>query len=152
MKPQHPPGATNADGHPLLQNYRPPRKNSTLSQPNMYTNTTSTVPLPQAIPANTVSWSFLYLGLVAFAINSMTQPGDMVCGFNADVGFLLKSSPIICNLDAMLVLYDLFSEYWATRLWKTAHTEMIRRRFNSERYRGFKDAKRADMHVNRTNE
>jgi len=104
----------------------------------MDTNTTSTVS-PQAVSPNTVPWPSLYLALVAFAINSMTQPAGMVCGADADVGFLLKSSPIMCILDASLafceLLYTYFTTPWAERSCQIAHTDVIRRRFHSEIYK-----------------
>ena len=121
----------------------------------MDTNTTSTVS-PQAVSPNTVPWPSLYLALVAFAINSMTQPAGMVCGADADVGFLLKSSPIMCILDASLafceLLYTYFTTPWAERSCQIAHTDVIRRRFHSEIYKGLKHAKLAGFQVNRTNE
>ncbi|OAG17542.1 hypothetical protein CC77DRAFT_1023058 [Alternaria alternata] len=111
----------------------------------MFANTTSPITPPQFFQPNTVGWPSLFFGLLPFAINSMTQPAGMVCGANADVGFLLRSSPIICILDAFLVLWDLFSIYRVQGSFSRAQDEMIQRRFRSEIYRGFKKAKELDI-------
>lgn len=51
---------------------------------------------PQPRPQNEVLWESLFWGLVPFALNSMQQPAGLICGADADVEFLLRSSPVIC--------------------------------------------------------
>jgi hypothetical protein len=92
----------------------------------------------------TVSWPSLFWGLVPLTINSMTQPGGMVCNADADVGFLLRSSPVICICDAVLMLIRLALDRHQASSWHEAHKRLIRRRFQSYIYAGWK-RNRADM-------
>lgn len=89
-----------------------------------------TVPeAPSIAPASTVSWQSAFWALVPLALNSMSQPSGMVCEFPSKFNFVLRSSPIICLLDALLVLARLA---WYTAVLKSpsaAVQRIIRRRF-----------------------
>lgn len=110
----------------------------------MDSQTRSSVPVP---------WSSLFWGLVPVAINSMTQPGGMVCDADADVGFLLRSSPIICIVDAVLIVVQLAIDRAGTASsFREAREQLIQRRFQSDIYAGFKKSKTAEFAVNWSNE
>lgn len=54
-------------------------------------------------PAGTVSWQSVFWPLVILALNScLQQPAD-ICGIDAELGFLVKSSPVFCGIDAVLI-------------------------------------------------
>jgi len=57
-----------------------------------------------ATTANLISWESALFALIPFAFNSMTQPAGPVCGAPAALSFFLRSSPIICVVDALLLL------------------------------------------------
>ncbi|KAF5227208.1 hypothetical protein FANTH_14827 [Fusarium anthophilum] len=96
---------------------------------------------PIITSSEAVSWPSLFWGLVPFAINSMTQPAGIVCGADANVEFLLRSSPVICILDAVLILIRLAYE-WHTKSFRQAHDYIISSRFQSEMYIVFKQSKK----------
>jgi hypothetical protein len=77
----------------------------------------------------------------------MTQPAGMVCGADADVGFLLRSSPLICITDAVLLLSRLGYEYHREGSFRNARDKMIGHRFQGAMYDGFKAAKRAGYEI-----
>ena len=109
----------------------------------MYTTTSSSA---------FIFWPSLFWGLVAVAINSMTQPGGLVCNADADVGFLLRSSPIICISDVILMLIRLALDHHQTKSWRKAHKKLIGRRFQSHIYDGWKTSKRGEVKITRSNE
>jgi hypothetical protein len=82
----------------------------------------------------------------------MTQPAGMVCGADADVGFLLRGSPIICFADAVLALVQLALERYHTSSFRHAHERLIRRRFQGEIYDGLKQSKLNKVNILRSNE
>jgi hypothetical protein len=89
-----------------------------------------TVPeAPSNVPANTVSWQSAFWALVPLALNSMSQPSGMVCDFPSRFNFLLRSSPIICLLDALLVIARLAWYTAALKSPSAAVERIIRRRF-----------------------
>ncbi|CAG8973916.1 hypothetical protein HYALB_00003694 [Hymenoscyphus albidus] len=51
-----------------------------------------------------VLWYSLFWGILAIAVNSMSQPSGRVCESPAVVGFMLGSSPIICTLDVLILV------------------------------------------------
>ncbi|KUJ14922.1 uncharacterized protein LY89DRAFT_686518 [Mollisia scopiformis] len=102
--------------------------------------------------SNPVSWASLFWGLLPFAINSMTQPSGLVCGADADVGFLLRSSPIICFLDTMLILIRFTSYYFSSGSFCEARNRLVRFRFNGEHWTEFKEAKRKGGRTAQKNE
>jgi hypothetical protein len=82
----------------------------------------------------------------------MAQPGGLICNADADVGFLLRSSPIICISDALLVLIHLTIDHRQTKSWKKAHKKLICRRFQSYVYDGWKKLKGSKDEPVRSNE
>jgi hypothetical protein len=84
--------------------------------------------------SNPVLWQSVFWGLVPFALNSMTQPSGIICGADADVGFLLRSSPIIGIIDALLILVQFFSYYRSTKSFPKASEKLIAFRFQSDIY------------------
>ncbi|CAG8956401.1 hypothetical protein HYFRA_00003784 [Hymenoscyphus fraxineus] len=51
-----------------------------------------------------VLWYSLFWGILAIAVNTMSQPSGRVCDSPAVVGFMLRSSPIICTLDVLILV------------------------------------------------
>lgn len=72
-------------------------------------------PSPELSPPSTVSWESLLWGIVTIALNSMSQPSGAVCGYKADVGFLLRSSPVICVIDAVQHSVHLLYSYFVSQ-------------------------------------
>ena len=57
--------------------------------------------------SNEVSWQSAYYALIPIALNSMLQPREptgKTCGFDASLRIYLRSSPIVCALDATFIL------------------------------------------------
>ncbi|KAG4444374.1 hypothetical protein IFR05_000139 [Cadophora sp. M221] len=82
-----------------------------------------------------VSWQTLFWIITTLAINSMTQPCGWVCGFNSRYRIYIRSSPIICVVDIVLMLYR-----WLEALFKPGPTRLnIRESFYMiviDRFRG----------------
>lgn len=51
-----------------------------------------------------VSWQSAFWALPPIAINAMMQPAGRVCGYDLSLRTYLRSSPIICVCDAILIL------------------------------------------------
>lgn len=51
-----------------------------------------------------VSWFSLFWGILPIALNSMSQPSGKVCDSPAGIGFMLRSSPIICVFDILIMV------------------------------------------------
>jgi hypothetical protein len=71
---------------------------------------------------NEVSWQSAYYALPPIALNSMLQPAGRICGFDASLQVYLRSSPILCAMDAVFILirfalytYHGHSPGWAAR-------------------------------------
>jgi hypothetical protein len=57
--------------------------------------------------SNEVSWQSAYYALIPIALNSMLQPREptgTTCGFDASLRIYLRSSPIVCAVDAAFIL------------------------------------------------
>jgi len=57
--------------------------------------------------SNEVSWQSAYYALIPIALNSMLQPREpagKTCGFNASLRIYLRSSPIVCAVEAAFIL------------------------------------------------
>jgi hypothetical protein len=53
---------------------------------------------------NKVDFQVAYFWLTCLALNSMTQPSGRVCKFLQKYRFILRSSPVICDMDSLAVL------------------------------------------------
>ncbi|KAF1826778.1 uncharacterized protein K489DRAFT_429095 [Dissoconium aciculare CBS 342.82] len=67
---------------------------------------------PPEVESKTVSWSTLFWIIVPIAFNTMTQPGGSVICAIPEVGFALRSSPLICAVDAILLIYQFWQYSW----------------------------------------
>lgn len=54
-----------------------------------------------------VSWQSAFWSLPPLALNTMMQPSGRVCGFHPSLRTYLRSSPIVCAVDAILILLRL---------------------------------------------
>ncbi|KIM98753.1 hypothetical protein OIDMADRAFT_57100 [Oidiodendron maius Zn] len=57
--------------------------------------------------SNEVSWQSAYYALIPIALNSMLQPREPIgttCGVSASLRIYLRSSPIVCAMDAAFIL------------------------------------------------
>jgi len=62
------------------------------------------------------------------ALNSMTQPSGMVCGFPSAYGFFLRSSPFMCVFDTLYILAQL--AVYGFRDPRNAWATVVQRRFS----------------------
>jgi hypothetical protein len=91
--------------------------------------------------SDVVTWASAFWGLVAIALNSMSQPAGAVCGTDADVNFELRSSPIVCVMDSILIIWRFLyylgnplhqkHDSWMARI-RTARMRLLRFRFQAE--------------------
>ena len=51
-----------------------------------------------------VSWQSAFWGIVPIALNSMAQPSGRVCGFHPSLRTYIRSSPIVCGCDAVIMI------------------------------------------------
>lgn len=79
--------------------------------------------------SNEVSWKNVFYGLLAFAINSMTQHAGNVCGAPAHIDFLLRSSPVVNMLDALYILKQLAYQTYCLGNIKSARDQVRLLRF-----------------------
>jgi hypothetical protein len=63
-----------------------------------------TIPIQPA--QNAVSWQSAFWSLVPLALNSMAQPGGMVCFYPSKYGAALRSSLILCGIDTLFILKE----------------------------------------------
>ncbi|KAI9859670.1 MAG: hypothetical protein M1813_006601 [Trichoglossum hirsutum] len=78
-----------------------------------------------------MSWQSAFWLLVALALNSMMQPSGRVCGFPPAYRTPLRSSPIVCLVDATEVLFQLaYYILHGNWPWKAAQ-EVTRHRFQN---------------------
>ena len=54
--------------------------------------------------AEQVVWTTILFNLLTFGLNTMSQPAGAVCGGASNLGFMLRSSPIICLIDTCYML------------------------------------------------
>ncbi|KAH8807921.1 hypothetical protein F5884DRAFT_857483 [Xylogone sp. PMI_703] len=68
---------------------------------------------------NQVSWQSAYWSLPALALNSMLQSAGKVCGLNASLRIYLRSSPIVCAMDAIFILirFAMYTSHGYSILW-----------------------------------
>lgn len=76
-----------------------------------------------------VAWTTVLYALISFALNTMLQPAGTVCGGPPSLGFMLKSSPIICLVDTLYMCYKLLQYYWTSESLKAAQMRLLRLRY-----------------------
>jgi hypothetical protein len=59
---------------------------------------------PNRMSSSEVSWQSAFWALPPLAINAMMQPAGRVCGYDLSLRTYLRSSPIVCVCDAVLIL------------------------------------------------
>jgi len=62
----------------------------------------------------TVSWQSAFWALAAIALNSCLQDSGKICEIEAKLGLLVKSSPVFCAVDALIVWGQIL--YYLTRV------------------------------------
>jgi hypothetical protein len=58
-----------------------------------------------------VTWQSAFWSLIPLALNTMTQPAGMVCFLPSSFGTILRSSPLICLIDTVIILEQ---QIWLT--------------------------------------
>jgi hypothetical protein len=76
-----------------------------------------------------VAWTTILYALIGFSLNTMLQPAGTVCGGPPSLGFMLKSSPIVCLIDTVYMCCKLLQYYWTSQSLKTAHVRLLRLRY-----------------------
>lgn len=97
---------------------------------NITTTTITTVlppPSTQVVPWYSILWA-----LVAFALNSMNQPAGCVVGCTTNVSFMLRSSPIVCALDTLMLLAGLIYYRCCSPSLEDAHIRLLHLRFQDD--------------------
>jgi hypothetical protein len=79
-------------------------------------------------------WPTLLLALVACGINTMLQSAGSVCNSDPSLGPMLRSSPIVCMIDACHLLYKLMHYYFDNgkderRSLRKAHLRLLQQRY-----------------------
>src|SRR5437016_1311011 len=64
--------------------------------------------------AQSVSWQSAFWALVAIAINTCLQYSGNICEVKSALGILIKSSPLFCLLDSIVVWFQII--YYMTRM------------------------------------
>jgi hypothetical protein len=85
-----------------------------------------------------VTWTTILWSLLAVALNTMLQPAGTVCGGPPSLGFMLRSSPVICLIDTSYLLARL-GWYWTQERrsretaspFRSAHARLIALRYQS---------------------
>lgn len=65
--------------------------------------------------SNQVSWQSAFWALVPIALNSMCQPCGKIFGLPSKYGFYLSSSPIVCVVNALELVFKLLWRFGSTR-------------------------------------
>lgn len=55
------------------------------------------------VPVSTVSWQTAFWSLLAIALNTCLQDCGSVCAINRDFALLVRSSPIVCLVDTLII-------------------------------------------------
>jgi hypothetical protein len=76
-----------------------------------------------------VAWTTILYALISFGLNTMLQPAGTVCGGPPSLGFMLKSSPIVCLIDTVYMCFKLLQYYWTSQSLKIAHMRLLRLRY-----------------------
>jgi hypothetical protein len=78
-------------------------------------NATTRPEIQNPINSNgTVHWQSAFWALVAIALNSCLQDTGEICGIEAKLGLLVKSSPVFCAFDSVIVWGQIL--YYITRV------------------------------------
>ncbi|KAJ9614127.1 hypothetical protein H2200_002263 [Cladophialophora chaetospira] len=73
----------------------------------------------------TISWQSAYFGLVAIALNTMTQPGGRICEFAAASRLFMRSSAVVCVADTIQMLVHLVSDLWEGDSFRDAMAHIV---------------------------
>ncbi|KAK5107718.1 hypothetical protein LTR62_000740 [Meristemomyces frigidus] len=95
---------------------------------------TNTTPPPAWLPEETthqIPWPLLLSALLAFSLNTMLQPSGRVCGAPPVLGFMLRSSPVVCLLDTGYMLGQLAMYYLNPVPGSSAHQRLLRVRYQA---------------------
>jgi len=83
-----------------------------------------------------VLWTTVLFALVGSGVNTMLQPAGAVCDGEPSLGPMLRSSPIVCIIDACYLLYRLMYFYFdidnkkhEKRSLQRAHLRLLRQRY-----------------------
>lgn len=76
-----------------------------------------------------VSWQNAFWAVIPMALNSMIQPSGMTCGFPSKYGVFLRSSPIMCVIDAIEVLASFMYGVYRARSVRAAARQVTAYRF-----------------------
>ena len=96
----------------------------------METNGTTTV--GTLLSTQQVPWYSILWTLVAFGLNSMNQPAGCVIGCTTNVSSMLRSSPIVCAIDAVFLICGLVYYRWNSPSLDGAHARLLRLRFQDD--------------------
>lgn len=76
-----------------------------------------------------VPWYSALLALVPIALNTMTQPSGIILACPSKYGFILRSSPIVCVLDTIQLVFSIAKECCLLKSPRAAITKVAVYRF-----------------------